>query len=163
MTTSLCLCRQSLEGNAGLSKVFPVSSLCSLASRFLSLTAFAVLPAAVMTRIVAVSYTSFLASSLFSCSGFQFLSRHGPADPAGGVSWFVCVTEQAHLKGEGVDSGLSLELAGGLVFSCRWGALWRLCWHSAWAVSPTQPKLCWVWPERLMATELPYVLLVSSW
>lgn len=63
------------------------------------------------------------------------MSRHGPANPARGISWFVCVTEQAQLKGEGVDSGLAVE----------WREVWRSDADEGAVMSlltPTQPNLC---------------------
>lgn len=115
--TSLYSCRQDLEGNEILSKVFPDYYLCFVASRFLSLPAFAVPSVPVMTKIVTVSYTSFLTYLLFSCSEFRFLSCHGPPDPARGISWLVLVTEQAHFSGDRVDGGLSVELVGAVFCS----------------------------------------------
>lgn len=146
MTTSLCLCRQGLEGNESLSKVFPASSLCSLASRFLSLTAFAMLPVAVMTRTVTVSYTSSLAPCCsLALDSSLWVAMALPTLQEGSLSLSVSQSRPSSKVKEWI---VASQWSGG-----RSGVLMQM--RALWC-------LCWVWPERFMATELPYVLLVSS-
>lgn len=136
MTTSLCLCRQGLEGNGSLSKVFPASS-CSLASRSLSLTAFAVLPVAVITRTVTTSVTRHPWPCFVLLLSIQVCESPWPCQPCKrDLLVYFCVTEQAQLKGEGVDEVAS-QWSGR-----RSGILMQMRSAVMSLLTPTQPDLC---------------------